>query len=140
MFSGGEERGVVGELAGKVVNGVRLARPRRSVEKQTLLDWHAKLSELRTLFDEPGDVALEQLQGLGRENQFAAVDSAKLVNSDAASTAGVNIGLHQGDYLAAIRTGTLDKFFEVVKESAGKRSAFFAGGTAISTCIPVWRP
>jgi hypothetical protein len=100
---------VVGQLAGKTVDGVRFAGARRTVEEQAFFDRHSDALEVWPMLDEAGDIALEEQQGFFGKNELVAEDRAKLVNADRTGASGVLVGLLERNDFAAIRAGALDE-------------------------------
>jgi hypothetical protein len=127
LLGGDEQRGVVGNLAGEIMNSVGLAGAGRAVEEQSFFEAEAKARELFAMPDELGNVAFEQGQGFFRKNDFVTGNAAKFVNANGRGFAGVGAAFLERENASAVRAAFGDDFFRAGHDPAGEGEAILAG-------------
>lgn len=122
-----EKGGVLGKLAGEVMDGVGFACAGRAVEKEALFHAEFQAAELGAMTNELGDVAFEESDGLFGENYFVARDAAEFVDADGAGFARVGTFVFEGENLTAVAAPFGDGLLKAGHQLARKVEAGFAG-------------
>ncbi len=117
LFGSDEQSGVMFQSFCQIVNRVGFACSGRAVEQDSLFRRLAVLSQPGAITDEADDVAFEQFQRRGGEDDLLFFDGPQFVNLNPGGFSGIRVlGHFEGENLSAVGLRFEDRFFEMSEE------------------------
>lgn len=125
--AGDKEGGVVGKLAGKVMDSVSFASAGRTVKEEAFFHAEFQAAKFGAMADEFSDVAFQEGDGLFWQDDFIALDGAEFMHTNGVGFAGVGALRFEGENFAPIAAALGDGFLDAGHELAGVVEAGLSG-------------